>query len=237
MATYTTNLNLKKPDTTDKVSIADINGNMDIIDAQIKANADTTSGKADDSNLIPKVNGIAGQVWTSGGDGTASWADATSGGGSSGGEVWEEVDLANFPTDWEVGDRVKFVYTDKSIKVTVTDWASKFSINGYSTSKYYSQIIEFELRKSYGSVNIPFYMGGTPSKYLDIGYIDTIGGVNYWNYYDRPAFSINHIIFNGNTSESRSRSIYKSDLSTYVSKMWRWRSHSGDTGSGGGGAN
>lgn len=35
MATYTTNLNLKKPDTTDKVSIADINANMDLIDAAI----------------------------------------------------------------------------------------------------------------------------------------------------------------------------------------------------------
>lgn len=32
MATYTPNLNLKKPDTTDFVDIADINGNMDSID-------------------------------------------------------------------------------------------------------------------------------------------------------------------------------------------------------------
>lgn len=32
MASYTTNLNLKKPAASEKVSIADINGNMDIID-------------------------------------------------------------------------------------------------------------------------------------------------------------------------------------------------------------
>ena len=32
MATYTTNLNLKKPATTDAADIADINGNMDAID-------------------------------------------------------------------------------------------------------------------------------------------------------------------------------------------------------------
>lgn len=47
MATTTTNYNLKKPATTDNVSIADINGNMDIIDAQIKANADAIEGKQD----------------------------------------------------------------------------------------------------------------------------------------------------------------------------------------------
>ena len=35
MATYTPNLNLKKPDYTDLADVADINANMDVIDAQI----------------------------------------------------------------------------------------------------------------------------------------------------------------------------------------------------------
>lgn len=35
MATYTTNLNLKKPAQSDKIRIADINGNMDDIDAAV----------------------------------------------------------------------------------------------------------------------------------------------------------------------------------------------------------
>ena len=39
MATYTTNLNLKKPATTDLVSIADINDNMDAIDTAIASGA------------------------------------------------------------------------------------------------------------------------------------------------------------------------------------------------------
>lgn len=37
MATNTTNYNLVKPDTTDKVNISQINGNMDILDTQLKA--------------------------------------------------------------------------------------------------------------------------------------------------------------------------------------------------------
>ena len=35
MASYTTNLNLKKPDGTENINIADINNNMDTIDAAI----------------------------------------------------------------------------------------------------------------------------------------------------------------------------------------------------------
>lgn len=46
MATYTTNYNLKKPATTDNVSIADINGNMDVVDAALKAADDAIAGCA-----------------------------------------------------------------------------------------------------------------------------------------------------------------------------------------------
>ena len=40
MATNTTNYNLVKPGYSDTADIADINGNMDIIDGQMKTNAD-----------------------------------------------------------------------------------------------------------------------------------------------------------------------------------------------------
>ena len=45
MATYTSNYNLKKPASSDTVDIADINGNMDIIDTAIN-DAQTLSNKA-----------------------------------------------------------------------------------------------------------------------------------------------------------------------------------------------
>lgn len=41
MATYTTNYNLKKPDTTDLVDVADLNDNADIIDAALAGKEDT----------------------------------------------------------------------------------------------------------------------------------------------------------------------------------------------------
>lgn len=46
MATYTPNYNLKKPATSDLVSIADINGNMDAVDAALKAADDAIAGCA-----------------------------------------------------------------------------------------------------------------------------------------------------------------------------------------------
>ena len=47
MATLTTNYKLKKPATTDNVSIGDINSNMDIIDTQMKSNATAIARKQD----------------------------------------------------------------------------------------------------------------------------------------------------------------------------------------------
>ena len=47
MATRTTNYRLTKPEQTDLVDIDELNGNFDIIDRQMKANADAAAGKQD----------------------------------------------------------------------------------------------------------------------------------------------------------------------------------------------
>ena len=47
MATRTTNYRMTKPEGTDLVDIDVLNGNFDIIDTQLKANADRTAGKQD----------------------------------------------------------------------------------------------------------------------------------------------------------------------------------------------
>ena len=55
MATNTTNYKLKKPATTDYVTIGDINDNMDKIDAQMKANADLIETKQDKLEAGPNI--------------------------------------------------------------------------------------------------------------------------------------------------------------------------------------
>jgi hypothetical protein len=54
MATNTPNYNLVKPDLVDIVDIADINGNMDILDTTIKAVADSipTGGGGIDTSFL-----------------------------------------------------------------------------------------------------------------------------------------------------------------------------------------
>lgn len=56
MSTTTTNYNLVKPEYSDDADIADINGNMDAIDTQMKANADAISTA---SSSITTVSGLA----------------------------------------------------------------------------------------------------------------------------------------------------------------------------------
>ena len=59
MATYTPNYNLKKPSTSDTIKIADLNGNMDIVDSTMKTlSNDTTDLKSafNSINYIKKTN-------------------------------------------------------------------------------------------------------------------------------------------------------------------------------------
>ena len=56
MATYTTNYNLKKPADSDSINIADLNGNADIIDEELKKRPVVGSdGKLPD-NLLPDLS-------------------------------------------------------------------------------------------------------------------------------------------------------------------------------------
>lgn len=59
MSTTTTNYNLVKPEYYDDADIADINGNMDAIDTQMKANADAI---ATASSSISTVSALATEV-------------------------------------------------------------------------------------------------------------------------------------------------------------------------------
>ena len=70
MATNTPNYNLKKPDPTDFIQVADLNGNFDIIDTKIKEVADA----AQNNQKITQVETKANKVET---DLTNHLADAT----------------------------------------------------------------------------------------------------------------------------------------------------------------
>lgn len=56
MATTTTNYKMTKPAGTDYVDIATLDANLDVIDAQMKANADSAAGKAAASHKHVKAD-------------------------------------------------------------------------------------------------------------------------------------------------------------------------------------
>ena len=60
MATYTPNLNLKKPAGTEDINVADMNGNSDILDAAIKALLDFVAT----TSAVPTQT--TGSKWTGG---------------------------------------------------------------------------------------------------------------------------------------------------------------------------
>ena len=75
--TYTTNYNLKKPDTTDLVKVGDLNDNADTIDSALETNATAIAGKQD---TLP--NGTADGDVLTWDDVNDEWtAQAPSGGG------------------------------------------------------------------------------------------------------------------------------------------------------------
>ena len=56
MATYTTNYNLKKPADSDFINIADLNGNADIIDEELKKRPVVGSDGKLSNNLLPDLS-------------------------------------------------------------------------------------------------------------------------------------------------------------------------------------
>ena len=131
----------------------------------------------------------------------------------SSGEVWEEVDLNNWPTDWVVGDLVR------------VDFQIGFSSNSpYSTGfDLNSRIITFSLisLKTPCQADTPLLIkkdSSTTASALNYIYIKYIRGNNF-NSAGDELFRI-EARYNSKVSEN---TINKSNLTTYVRKMWRKR--------------
>lgn len=61
---YTTNLNLKKPATTDNVLISDINENMDAVDSNVKALQDDIAAVTETATELEAALNIQSGTWT-----------------------------------------------------------------------------------------------------------------------------------------------------------------------------
>ena len=131
----------------------------------------------------------------------------------SGGEVWEEVDLNNWPRDWVAGERIKIDFkvlaSDSSPYVTTFDKASS--------------IVEFSLLSvDYTtSTNIVIAMGAVSRNYINFVALGTVVGEEFNT---STGGSILFTLQCGRTSGiNESSYITRNNISTYIRHIWRKR--------------
>ena len=194
MATLTTNYHLTKPDITDAVSIADINGNMDTIDAQLKSNANDISEH--DSNTKIHITDSERSAWNGKLD-------------KSGGTITGKVDLT--PTaEFKFVNHAERRFTGLSPSPTYNNWdANKkdgkwhriWRISFPSNSNFWGRRT-IGMVGQYSSFNASGYMEkeinlafNTSSCYNNVGRYIALGG-NV-----EKDFRISEAIWNSNTSK------------------------------------
>lgn len=127
--------------------------------------------------------------------------NVTVGSAGGAGEVWEEVDLNNWPTDWEFNEKIKFVlYFDISDSYTLQPYANRCS-----------EIMEFRL----GSVNSFDVIIGKYGIYHITVRVNNYNSLNATNSF----FFMTLINFNTNTTQS-TLEITKSNIAN-CAKVWR----------------
>lgn len=140
----------------------------------------------------------------------------------SGGEVWEEVDLSNFPKNWVAGDRVKIIFKQHINQSSVGEWKTAsitMGTNQNNTSG--GAIFEFELGTSgVSACLIDFNTYSIPPNSIGLVIASTTN-VADWNGANKNMMFLKSIAFNGNTCVSEIKTISRTSVSTYISKMWR----------------
>ena len=195
---------------------ADLKGRVSTAEGQIVvAQNDITdldgmvAGKVD----IMQGAANAGKALIVGSDGNVTPGDV------SGGEVWEEVDLNNFPRDWVEGDQViVYPYYYRFIP-TVSNWTSAISVSSDGVDS--SQVCgasRWIVKDSYHSEQIV----ATELSISIIRY--TTFRLNDLSSLNHPSGDVGYLKangFNGNGIETRSATVSASEIPTYIYKMYR----------------
>ena len=127
---------------------------------------------------------------------------------SSGGEVWEAVDLSNFPTDWVDGDRMKISFK-AYIESTYTSVGNNDLVN--------SPFIELDVHSYNSIINYTFFWNG-PYNYISIGTLYRADVLN--------DTADNILVLGGVTNANTNFQKYvlrinRTNIATYVNKIYR----------------
>jgi len=143
-------------------------------------------------------------------------------GGSA--DIWEEVDLNNFPTDWVAGDRIKVAFYGFSLDASASTWkigASITSVDPYTNHKL--PYLEFELSSLSTTIRYSLCTFGNLENCVGFIDLNSIGRTSDWNSSSSSSaiFSFEALVFNQIGFKTSSVSVSRSDISNYVYKMYR----------------
>ena len=221
LTTELDNLDIQKADQN--------NSNQEIVAGTIKATTITKGGT--NVATVNDIPDISGKVDIAQGSGNAGKVLGVNASGNvepmnvSGGEVWEEVSLTNFPTDWIETDRVKVMFKI-GFDVNVSSWSSSPSSITLSAGNdiRVTNITEYKLHNIVDNINNatipynPIICDHVPN-YIVIITVRNIKNASSWN--SGTLFLIEGTVFNGGGNKSSSISITRNNLKDYISKMWR----------------
>lgn len=159
----------------------------------------------------------AGKVLGISGDGNVSPIEPP-----SGGEVWKEVDLNNWPTNWVSGDKVRIIIDSYVTGTSSNSWNTippTIGIYG-KDGNHLSNIVEFIIPENATQSNIPLSMYFERYS-LNALAISSIKPVTSWNTNGHDKIRINGYRFNGGGLAEDGVNISNSNITQYVHKMWR----------------
>ena len=221
---HTTSINELNTDVASlKTDKADVNNsNQTIVAGTVNAtNINKGSVAVATVNDIPDISGKvnivqgtenAGKVLGIGVDGNVTPVD-----GGSGGEVWEEVDLNNFPTNWGNKDRIKVSFYDMFSQPGSGNWNTTPEMPQLNSSPTNPLgIVELIL---FGSNQDNIIIAVKASGY-NIGTVSiSLSGASEMN--SNSVFSVYARSFNSGGVSSNALNITRSNISQYIFKMWR----------------
>ena len=217
---------------TDIPDVSGINNRLDTIDGEITGiNANITNLTNKNTEQDTAINGKvaiaqgtenAGKVLGIGADGNVTPVDA--GGSSGGGEVWEEVDLNNWPTDWVNGDRVRINSNYRYVMNNPSSWGNVPTKGNYESNNDY--VTEFELEimeKTYNPYKV--ITMGTNSNYVSLTMVQNVANPTILNRASPNDIivQINTVAWNGGGRINHTTNIDQSNKTTTIRKMWRCR--------------
>lgn len=211
--------------TTNKADVN--NSNQTIVAGTVNAtNINKGSVPVATVNDIPDISGKvniaqgtenAGKVLGIGVDGNVTPVE-----GSSGGEIWEEIDLNNWPTDWVTGDRVK-IFPQCTLSTNDKSWTTKpTSVYFNNVNSYSTQAIEIVIPDTQKYCAIPVTLQ-TGTNSILFSYIISISDYSYWNKTNVTLFTVEACSFNAGGKITSQKNISPTSNKEFIYKMWRCR--------------